>query len=172
MFADIEECVTKTLQSKGLNVREIKRQTTETRLVNPAIFVMVNSGKYSKKGQKAFRIETEIIITIIFKHLRDEKSRRDGAFPILKGIFLALALQDLDLEIQPLMPETFNDITTTQDFDVLKQTVFRMTFNTFFYLEKAEEDTADELIRLGLKYFLQDPIDDAVEDAADNITLT
>jgi hypothetical protein len=83
-----------------------------------------------------------------------------------------LALKKFGLNITPLVPVSCGDATTEKmqnDLEVAYLIKFTTKFET--KPEAALEEDVPELLRIGLKYYLQDPEDDNKADASDVIEL-
>jgi hypothetical protein len=107
-------------------------------------------------------------VDIVFSHLGNEEQRRRGIYPLLEGIVQALLLQTLGLGIAPLRPKTFRNVTS-ETLRAKGLLVYSLEFETSCHLRKLDEEEADDLLRVGLNYYLQDPEDDEVADASDLI---
>jgi len=153
-----------------LSIREIAVKSGATGQANPAVYVYIEDGEFRKADLDGFNVGINIYLTIKFKNLRNEKQRRHGIYPILQGILEALTLQDLGLEIEPLKPKAFGNITTDNQA-VAGILVFQMAFETDYYLAKIEEESIIDLFKIGLGYYLQWPSDDGIKDSEDLITL-
>ena len=168
MIAEIELEIIDWLESAGLNIRNADIKKGES-IQYPAVFVYTETGKFSRSAMGKYRCELGVFVLIAFRDVKSEKRRRHGLYPILEGVIQGLMLNDLSLDIDPLVPQGFRNITDKdmQAGDVL---AYQIDFTTAFTMKPPEETTVD-LLRIGLEYYLQDPIDDGVLDAQDILTL-
>lgn len=168
MIAEIELEILDWLGSAGLGIRnsDIKKGDS---IQYPAVFVYTETGKFSKSTMTKYRCELGVFVLIAFRDVKSEKRRRHGLYPILEGVIQGLMLNDLGLDIDPLVPKGFRNITDKEMAagDVL---AYQIDFATAFTVKPPEETTVD-LLRIGLEYYLQDPVDDEVMDAQDIVTL-
>jgi hypothetical protein len=169
MIAEIEDKIIQRLKDKGLQVRDIDEQKGIEGIPQPAVYVATEEGKFERITQSTFRQTINIFLYIVFKHLKSEKDRRRGIYPILEGIIGILMLQDMGLRIEPLVPRGFRNIT---DDDTARagMMAYQVEFETSYTIVRMEEEVATDLLRVGLNYYLK-PGDDVV-DASDTITLT
>jgi len=168
MLADIELKILDFLNAAGLGIRntDIKKGRS---IEYPAVFVFTENGRFKKLTLSKYKCELGVFVLIAFRNVKSEKIRRHGLYPILEGVVQGLMLNDLGLDIDPLVPKSFRNIT---DKDMQKSDVlaYQLEFSTSFTMKPPEEPTTD-LLRIGLEYYLQDPVDDGQVDAQDEITL-
>ncbi|MCF6246918.1 MAG: DUF1834 family protein [Desulfobacula sp.] len=168
MIAAIELKILAFLNSAGLGIRnsDIKKGKS---IEYPAVFVFTETGKFRKLTQRKYKCELGVFVLIAFRNVKSEKKRRHGLYPILEGVIQGLMLNNLELDIDPLIPQGFRNIT---DKDMQKSDVlaYQLEFSTAFTMKPPEEKTTD-LLAIGLEYYLQDPVDDSEMDARDEITL-
>ena len=81
-----------------------------------------------------------------------------------------LMLADLGLEITPMRPSRFANITDGEmrEKDTM---VYQIQFFTSYVMSRADDEDVTDLLRIGLNYYLQDPEDDGVADATDLVEL-
>jgi len=169
LFAEIEKKIQQRIEDKITSIRDVDIQKgVKGALINPAVAVSVEEGSFEQRGQKSFKTPTTVYVEIEFKNLRSEEDRRKGSFPILLAIIQFLMLQEFDLGIDPLMPVRWRNVTDDEDF---KKAIMRVQiiFKTGFTITKTDEEAADDLLRVGLNYYLK-PGDD-VADISDLLTL-
>lgn len=168
MIAEIELKILDWLGSAGMGIRntDIKKEGS---IQYPAVFVFTETGKYSRTAMNKYRCELGVFVLVAFRDVKSEKMRRHGLYPILEGVIQGLMLNSLGLDIDPLVPKSFRNIT---DADMQKGNVlaYQIEFATAYTAKPPEEKTVD-LLRIGLEYYLQDPADDGVMDAQDIVTL-
>ena len=98
------------MKQAGLGVRHADIQKGKG-IRYPAAFVYTESGNFSKVGQVKFRCELGVFVLVAFRNVDTEKKRRHGLYPILEGVIQGLMFNDLGLEIRPLVPVRFHNIT-------------------------------------------------------------
>lgn len=169
MIAEIEKKIQQRIEDKIASIRDVDIQKgVKGALINPAVAVSVEEGTFEQRGQKSFKTPTTVYVELEFRNLRSEEDRRKGAFPIMLAIIQFLMLQDLDLGIDQLIPIRWRNVTDNDDFSKATMRV-QILFKTGFTITKTDEEAADDLLRVGLNYYLK-PGDDAV-DASDTLTL-
>lgn len=175
MFSEIEEKILIRLKEKGLQVRGLEIKKDPKGNVAPAVFAHIDEGTFKKVSQSTFKIDISVFLTIAFKKLKAEDSRRKGLYPLLLAVINYLTLQNLELKntdgsnkIDPLQPVRFQNVTTEADL-ASGLLLFQIQFRTGFYIEKVEDEVAGELLRIGLEYYLK-PGDDVL-DAQDIMEL-
>jgi len=168
MLVNIENAIIDRLETGGLSVRDIDIKKGARGLIYPAIFVSTTAGEYKKLGQVKYKCSPTIAVVAVFKHRGGEKERRHGVYPILEGIVLRLMLQDMGLEITPLVPVRFRNVTD-KALGEKGLMAYQIDFKTSFTVTRVDDEVAVDLLKVGLEYYLQDPVDDGVADAEDLI---
>lgn len=133
-----------------------------------AVAVAVLDGKFEKVGQASFRQDITVSVLVKFKNMQSEAARRNGINPIVQAIIQLLTLNRLDLEIKPLVPLRFRDVTT-EDKYAAGVIEYLIEFATSFSIEKQSTEIVTDLLTVGLDYLLTPG--DAVADATDTVTL-
>lgn len=170
MLAEIENKTLEWLEAAGLGIRAVD-VTKDERVKRPAAFVYVEAGNFSRAAVGRYKCEAEVYVLIAFRSVRDELHRRHGLYPILEGVIRGLTLNALGLDITGLVPKRFTNITD-RDFREDDTLVYQVMFTTSFMiaaLKDSADETAKDLLRIGLNYYLQDPGDDGAADARDLI---
>lgn len=183
MLAEIETKILQRLADAGLPV-----DTSGT--ATPAVYCRIESGRFIRAGQEKLRLEGTVSLDFVFTssipssfhqqwdslpldftidRSSTEDTRRNVVFPILTAALNLLLLQDLGLEIDPLVPLSVENITGAND-QAAGLLVYRMQFRTCFYVKKIDDETVTDLVKVALDYYLQEPVDDGVKDGADEIT--
>ena len=160
-MSQIEDAIVQRLKGKGLQVRDIDIQKGIEGIAQPAVYVAIEDGRFEQVSNYTFKQILSIFLYIVFKHLRTEKERRRGIYPILEGIAGTLTLQDLGLAIEPLKPIRFRDITD-DDTANAGMIAYQMEFETSYNITRVDDETVTDLLRIGLNYYLK-PGDDAVD---------
>lgn len=170
MIIEIENKIINKLETGGLSVRDVSIKTGTTGIIYPAVFLSTEMGGFKRITQTKYRCELTLVIVIIFKNYKSEKDRRHGVYPILQGVIDLLLLQDLDLEITPITPKSFRNVTddALADKGLL---AYQIEFETSYVIEKTYDEPDVDLLKIGLEYYLQDPEDDDVMDAQDIVDL-
>ena len=169
MIAEIENKILDWLDHAGLGVRATDVTKGES-IKKPAAFVYVEAGQLPWAAMSKIKVSLDVYVLIAFRSVRDELERRHGLYPILEGVMQGLMLADLDLDITPLIPDRFLNITDNE-FREKNTLVYQIKFTTSYIMAPVEEDDITDLLRIGLEYYLQDPEDDGVADASDLVTL-
>lgn len=118
-----------------------------------------------------YKITTQVFVIVTFQNLRSTADRRKGVYPIVESIVALLVGRTFDLGIEALRPKRLDNITDAKEADEGK-VVFQIEFETGFMIEAEDDETLDDLLAIGLNYYLQDPADDDIADAVDEVTLT
>lgn len=171
MLAQIEEALAGRIKEKlGAGAGTLDVQRGAEGIPQPAVYVSTEAGKFQAVTQKSFRQELSIFVDVIFSELSGEKQRRQGVYLILQGIIQALLLQKLDLAITPIVPAGWRN-TTTEEFREKGLIVYSLELATSYVIEKLDDEAAVDLLRIGFNYYLQNPTDDGVADASDEVTI-
>jgi hypothetical protein len=170
MLTEIEDAIVSLLTEKlAASAARISVQKGFEGLPQPAVYVSTEAGGFEKVSQSTFKHTVTIFVDILFSNLSDERGRRKGIYLLLEGILQALLLQTLGLKINPLAPKNWKN-TTPEEFRKQGLMAFSLEIATSYMIGKLEEAEIDDLLKVGLEYFLT-PGDD-VADAVDLITLT
>ncbi len=139
---------------------------------SPNIITYIANVKLIKKGQVVIRWDVDLGVYMEFKHVADEQRRYEGMNMIIEACVALLALSKLDLEIAPLEPVSISEVTTAKHQEERK-VAYVLKLKTRFDTKSdaVNEEDAQALLTIGLEYFLQDPTDDGVADASDEITI-
>jgi hypothetical protein len=142
-----------------------RQQNNRFIFTDPAVVVCCFKGKLEHEGQKLFRVHCEVNVQITMTNARGEEARREGINPLVVGVFKALSRQRFGLKMKDLMPKGFSDVTGEEDWKNNK-IVYNLEFATSFCIRvDADDPDEDDLLTVGLSYFLQP--DDGTADAAD-----
>ncbi len=171
MLADIESGIVNLLEHAGLGLKKVEVRSKGTPIAKPAGHVACNGGKFKKKTPNVWGCETTISVLIMFENFANEDKRRAGMNIILEGIVLKLAGNKLGLDIKPLLPVSWSDVT---DEALVAEglLLFELVFSTEFDLKSPESEDEYDLLTIGLSYYLQDPADDHIVDASDMVDLS
>ena len=176
MLVEIENAVIKRLEDNGLDVQELDLKGTgdgsEAEAVKrcklPAVFVALAGGRFEKKSDFLSRMEARILVAVAFKHAVSGRKRRHGAYVSLEAIAGLLANQKLGLDIDPITPGRWYDITDR----ALAQAgiaLYQVEMNTFFDFETVETIALHDLLLIHVDYDLA--AGDGEPGATDDITL-
>lgn len=163
MLAAIDEQILQRINTKGLPV-DITGATL------PAAYASLSGGAIKKTTQTRLRMDITANLNLVFQSTTPETTRRTVIYPIIQQALEILTLQDLGIAIDPLVPAGFQE-TTTVDEAAAGLIVYRMQFKTFYYIERIDDEVPVDLLKIGMEYYLQDPVDDGVKDAEDEVTL-
>lgn len=139
---------------------------------SPSIITFIPSMKPTRKGQVVIRWDVDLGVYMEFKHAADEQRRYEGMMLIIEACVALLALSKLDLDITPLEPVSISEVTTAKHQEERK-VAYVLKFKTRFDTkpDAAKEEDAQDLLTIGLEYFLQEPSDDEVADASDVVEI-
>ncbi|OPY07252.1 MAG: hypothetical protein A4E68_01934 [Syntrophaceae bacterium PtaB.Bin095] len=169
MLSEIEEAVAARITEKlAAAAGYVAVQRGTEGVPKPAVYVSVEEGAFEKVSADVFRQTVKGYVDIVFSHLGNEEQRRRGIYPILEGVLQTLLLQTLGLEIAPVRPKAFRNVTS-ETLRAKGLLAYSLEFETSCHLRKLDEEEAADLLRIGLNYYLQDPEDDEVVDASDLI---
>jgi hypothetical protein len=172
-LTDIELNALQRIKDKG---KSLKIESFEARkekddpIVDIAVYAHIDEGVIRKLTINKIKLDVVLKISVVFKHLNEEQDRREGIYPILLGVIGILAGHKLDLKIDPLKPTGFRNITDMYD-EAEGLIVFQAKFQTGFIITEIDDEAAEDLLRIGLEYYLQDPADDGEKDAEDVVEL-
>jgi hypothetical protein len=164
MLNEIEDNTVTLLTSKLESARVIGVQKGTAGIAQPAVYASAESGTFEKVTQAIWRHNVTLYVDIIFSNLRDQRSRREGINLILEGVAGLLLLNSLGLKIEPIKPKGWKN-TTSPEMDELGLIAYSLELTTSYTLTRLNDETAGELLKVGLNYYLT-PGDDAV-DASD-----
>lgn len=169
MIAEVENKILDWLDTAGLGVRATDVTKGES-IKKPAVFVYIEAGQLTRAAMSKIKVSLDVYVLIAFRSVRDELERRHGLYPILEGVMQGLMLADLGLDITPLIPDRFANITDVE-FREKNTLLYQIKFTTSYIMARVKEEDVADLLRIGLEYYLQDPEDDGVADASDLVTL-
>lgn len=134
---------------------------------NPSLTVVIfESSPWIKEGKYSYLIPCSLHLELTVTNAKSEEERRKAANPLVFAIILALAQQDLGLNLKEpgLEPKRFAEATTEEDWKQNKL-VNLIEFSLGFYFEvPKDEDTADDLIGVAVDYLLDQGDVPAVQD--------
>lgn len=157
ILSDIEQRIQDRLRDKGLPARNIKIEKGSAGLASPRVSIAADEGAFKPVAQNAaWRCDVTVYVDVVFKNVQSDAARREGIHPLLTGILFILAGQKLGLDIDPLQPQRFQNVTTLGELQA-GELVFQLLFRTGYTLRKADEEKAADLIKVGLGFFLQEP---------------
>lgn len=172
MLTDIEEKIAGLLLERLQSVARVAIE--EAHAVNtlklPGVDVVTGGGAFVRVAQH-YKLTVRVFVIVTFQHLRSTADRRKGVYPIVESIVALLAGRTLGLKIDGLKPRRLDNVTDEKEADEGK-VVFQIEFETGFIIEVRDEATLADLLAVGLNYYLQDPTDDFVADAVDEVTLS
>ncbi|MDP2167983.1 MAG: DUF1834 family protein [Thermodesulfovibrionales bacterium] len=168
MLAKIEQAILDRLKEKKLEVLKFEIKKEPSGYITPSVSVAIEGADFKRVTVQSFKQVVDIFVTVMFKHMGVDGERRKGIYPIIQGIVDILTLQKLGLQIDPLVPEGFRNVTSEENAQS-GYLFFQLRFKTGFIVEPVEDEVAGELLKIGLDYYLK-PGDD-IKDASDEVTL-
>jgi len=155
MIAEIEEAIIARIEEKVV--------LAEGQI---SVSTFLDSGSLEKITSATYRQTVSGDVSMIFRGISTAGQRRKAVYPILEGIEAALLDQKLGLDIKPLRLKSFRNVTP-DEYREQGLLVYNLEVETAYHLRRLDEEEVDDLLRVGLNYYLQDPVDDAVADASD-----
>jgi len=172
MLAEIEGAIVNLLETADLGVKKVEARSTGRTPGLPAIYVAVNAGALTRIGQpkSIYKCQVSVLVHILFENFANQDQRRKGMNNILEGALLLLMDNEVGLDITPLKALRFGDIT---DADMAAQglLLYALEFSTNCEIKPPAEYLDGDLLKVGLTYYLQDPVDDLKSDADDLVSL-
>lgn len=172
MLSDIEDKITERLTEQLETVARvtIDKAHSPVSLKLPGVDVIVAGGAFSRVAQQ-YKITPQVFVVVTFQNLRSTQDRRKGVYPIIESILALLIGQKFGLAIDGLKPKRLDNITEEKEAEAGK-IIFQIEFETGFIIEAQSDEELVDLLTVGLNYYLQEPSDDDVADATDEITLS
>lgn len=171
MLTEIEEAVLTRLITKieqATNIRIDDAESNDT-LNRPSVEVIVSGAAYSRVAQ-TFKCAVKLAVVITVQNLRSVRDGRRAIYPIIEAAVASLATSNLGIGIDPMKPVRADNVSSADDISS-GRVVFQLEFDTAFIVEPLTEAQIDDLIRIGLNYYLTVRDDEDV-DAQDLVTLT
>lgn len=138
----------------------------------PGVFVKFGGGSFKKVAQRyAFKTAWTVFVAAQDLRGRDKTTKANtGAYAIIESLLALFTDHCLGLEIEPLTPM---GVTENWDEDLEKQgvAIYGVDFQTAFVIEPVSDETVTDLLKVYLEYHLQDPVDNSVKDAEDQVQL-
>lgn len=169
MLYALENAIATTLKSRVREARSTEVSTQTHSVLKPAIHVACQAGEFSKLTQAKWKCDLTANVYLLFQHFENEDRRREGMSLVVMGVVMSLTNKSLGLPIQPLRPKNFRDVTDpeiTREGELL----YLVQFTTAIEVVIPDDGTENDLLSVGLEYYLQDPADDFKADASDEIT--
>jgi hypothetical protein len=168
----IEDKIVARLNAKLTGVVKVAIDEAHSKLALnlPIVEVLVGGGTFSRIAQ-TFKISLQVFVILTFQNLRSVEDRRKGVYPILESILALLINNKFGLKIDALAPKRLDNITEEKEAKEGKL-VFQIEFETGFVLTAISDEAIEDLLTIGLNYYLQEPADDNVADASDEVTLS
>jgi|GEM_PF-1620148 len=166
---DIEIAIEEFLVQRMTAFKAARRQKNMRYVfTDPALVVAIYEGKLEKVGLVSFRVNCQVHLQLRMSDARGEEARRDAIHPLVFAVIRMLARQRVGLKITDLLPGSFKDVTSEEDFKG-NFIVYDLEFATSFILNIDDDDLAEDLLTVALNYYLK-PGDDQV-DASDTVSL-
>jgi Domain of unknown function (DUF1834) len=134
---------------------------------NSAVSIATESIGMRALPELSLELKPTIIVYVCFKQVANAKGRRFGVYPLVLGIIGILTGQDLDLEIDPIMPAGAAQEIFHETLKQKGMVGWKIPFTTSFDIDRLDnESVATALIAEGLSYHLDS---DDVDNARDEI---
>lgn len=176
----IETGIIDRLKAFGLDqskIREFDIGVYPDNVSGLAVNVAAFGGSFRKITNNKFEHDVDIRILFAAKHLStkdNERHRREKFLPMIQDVFKALTLRTFGLYIKPLQPTRLKYVTAEKNFQE-GWIVYLLEFSTSYTLTAIlpEDEEADLGVteKFFVDYFLQEPTDDGIKDASDEIVI-
>jgi hypothetical protein len=177
MLIDISTGILFKMQQGGLEIKEIDYDQVVDGEVGaisrPAVNISINKGVFQKVTMTAKKCIPTISLFLHIYDVRSEQGRRFKVYKLIEGIINTLNGSDLNLELQDnLKPINFL-YTTRDDLARAGYIVYQFDFTCSFNFEEENESNVDlgEMKTIVNSFYLQDPVDDGIEDQSGEIDL-
>jgi len=150
MLAEIENAIIARLKAVAPTVRyaDIPRNGVNI-VAGPSYSLSVVAGEATAPAMNAMKQRVDIVLWVRVSNLRDDASRRKGAYPIIEALAQHLFLEKLGLDISAIAYGGFTDISEQEEWQA-GVGVFRMTFSTSYTVKKTDDAAAADLLTMGL----------------------
>ena len=170
MLTEIEKGIITVLDAAGLGAKDLRVQSKGRNPALPAIYASCQAGSYTRMTFDKFKCELSISILFIFENFELEDKRRAGMNSIFEGALFTLQNNKLGLDIMPLKLVRFRDVTTEEEA-AKGLLYYLLDLSTIYELKVPDAAAAADLLKVGLNYYLQDPVDDHIVDGSDEVNL-
>lgn len=171
-FEQLEQSAVDTLVATGLsgipNVN-VGVGVPSERAVAPWVRALITDIRFRKLTTNKYKAQIVLSVGLEVANLKGDKERREAAYPVIRGILVLLANNNLGLDIDQLVPLRASDTTPYEIETNLGTLRYQIDFQTGMQIDIPETDAAD-LLKLSVDYFLR-PGDD-VADAMDEHDLS
>lgn len=166
IISDIEEAITRSLETRGLAVTDFNIADDVTSVRCPAANISLWSGSISEVTRNTYRMNSEFMVTLIVENLRDEKARRKAVYPLVMGVVQILAGQKLYVEREDVLVEVPTKIVKPAGVKKLLDSRTRIAYgvrlNIPFMFSATTVEEAESILEIALQ-FLWKPGDDNVD---------
>lgn len=154
MLAEIESAIISRLDAKAPQIRyaDIPRGRVHI-AASPSFMLTIARGAAERVTMKAFKQRVDIVMWVRVSNLRDDSSRRKGAYPLLEAIAQYLFDEKLGLDISAIDYKGFTDVSLQEEIDA-GVGVFQVDFETSYTTRKADEEEVDDLLVTSLSILL------------------
>lgn len=118
----------------------------------PAISAAIETIQPKRNADGSINLSPTISLYLVFKSVARPDQRRAGIYPIVLGVMGLVAGKRIDLDIEPLMPVSADEIYHDQ-VKKIGALCYRLKFRTDFDCELTNIDNAVDLISIGLTYY-------------------
>jgi hypothetical protein len=175
IFSDIETnaitALKTALAAANLPVQEVDLQENPPGISRTAVHCLVSDVSFRELTMTKFKATATLSVVIFVKDVKNEATRRQGAYPVVMGCLGILCNADLGLNITKLAPSRLFNITPAKwkDAGII---VFQLDFKTSFNVSADELDgNAVDLLTVAAQYFLNPANETGTPDASDTIVL-
>jgi hypothetical protein len=137
-LADIKEY-------RHIDVSKLERWTRGT-----VVDVLTSGGNHSVYNNE-IRQSANISVVVLTEAPRSTEERHKRLYPILQGILHLLSGEDLGLDISPLTPGAFRDVSF-EELSSIGAIAWQIDFSTDYTLETASKEEAEQMIELAISY--------------------
>lgn len=161
VISDIENAILDRLRSKwavkggktpvhefdiGLDFEDV--------LKTPAISVSTEQIGLRHIVDMTFELKPRLTAYLVFKNVGGPKGRRAGLYPMVLGTIGILVGQNLNIDIEPLMPAGSAQEIFHKGLKEKGLLAYKISFETSFDVDRFDDETAEKLIALGNYYYL------------------
>lgn len=164
------------LQASSFAISDLDDEDRFKLMKLPAVNVAVQSAEFTKETTAnmaaCYRLRMNLVVSIAVRNLGGEAKQRAAAYGLLFGVLHSLMEKRLsygspagDIGVKPLAPSGMRlaYYSTTVE-------VWQFTFRTDMTVEPRDDETAQDFLRIGMEYYLNEP-EDSIVDAQDLVNM-
>jgi hypothetical protein len=133
MMVEIEQKALDRLREEKLNVENFEVGMEPREIVAPAVNAWIMAGTFEPAGQTSYRQWVDLYLLVLLKDLGSAEARHEGVYPVVQGVVGLLTEQNLGLSIEPLVPQSFRNVTT-HEWRARGYILYQVHFRTGFFV--------------------------------------